>query len=97
MARRLLEAGGFTVVGEAGGGASALAAAAALGRDVVLLDVPAAGYAWFAVARRLAERAGRVVVVLTSSRSGSGAGSAARAGAGCGFHYKGRAVRGSVR
>jgi two-component system nitrate/nitrite response regulator NarL len=69
MARRLLEAGGFSVVGEAGDGASALAAAAALGPDVVLLDVLLPDMDGFAVARCLAERPGRPVVVLTSSRS----------------------------
>jgi two-component system nitrate/nitrite response regulator NarL len=69
MARRLLEAGGFSVVGEAGDGASALAAAAALGPDVVLLDVLLPDMDGFAVARCLAERPGGAVVVLTSSRS----------------------------
>ena len=39
LARRLLEAGGFTVVGEAADRDSALAAATALSPEVVLLDV----------------------------------------------------------
>jgi two-component system nitrate/nitrite response regulator NarL len=69
MACRVLEAGGFTVVGEAGDGASALAAVAALDPDVVLLDVLLPDTDGFAVAGRLAECPRRPVVVLTSSRS----------------------------
>jgi two-component system nitrate/nitrite response regulator NarL len=69
LARRLLEAGGFRVVGEAWDGASALAAAAALAPDLVLLDVLLPDTDGFAVAGRLAERADRPVVVLTSSRA----------------------------
>jgi CheY-like chemotaxis protein len=70
MARRLLEAGRFTMVGEAGDGA--LAALAALGPDVVLLDVLLPDMDGFAMARRLAERPGRRVAALTSSRSCAG-------------------------
>jgi two-component system nitrate/nitrite response regulator NarL len=69
MARRVLEAGGLTVIGEAWDGTSALAAVAALDPDVVLLDVLLPDIDGFAVARRLAERPSRPVVVLTSSRS----------------------------
>ncbi len=68
FARRLLEAGGFTVVGEAEDGAAGLAAVEALRPAVVLLDVLLPDTDGFAVARRLAERADRPVVVLTSSR-----------------------------
>jgi two-component system nitrate/nitrite response regulator NarL len=69
MARRVLEAGGFTVIGEAWDGMSALAAVSALVPDVVLLDVLLPDVDGFAVARSLAERSDRPVVVLTSSRS----------------------------
>ena len=69
MARRVLEAGGFRVVGEAWDGTSALAAVATLDPDLVLLDVLLPDFDGFVVARRLAEHARRPVVVLTSSRS----------------------------
>ena len=68
FARRLLEAGGFTVVGEAEDGASALAAVEALRPELVLLDVVLPDTDGFAVAERLAERSDGPVVVLTSSR-----------------------------
>jgi CheY-like chemotaxis protein len=68
LARRLLEAGGFTVVGEAADGASALAAATALRPEVVLLDVLLPDLDGFAVARRLAAQDEPPLVVLTSSR-----------------------------
>jgi DNA-binding NarL/FixJ family response regulator len=64
FARRMLEAGGLTVVGEAEDGASAVAAAGRLDPDVVLLDVQLADEDGFAVAEQLA---GRAAVVLTSS------------------------------
>jgi two-component system nitrate/nitrite response regulator NarL len=68
LARRLLEAGGFTVVGEAADGASALAAAHELRPQLVLLDVLLPDMDGLTVARRLATRTERPLVVLTSSR-----------------------------
>ena len=68
FARRLLEAGGYTVVGEAADGSSALAAVEALRPELVLLDVVLPDTDGFAVAERLAERSDGPVVVLTSSR-----------------------------
>ena len=68
FARRLLEAGGFTVVGEADDGASALAAVEALRPEFVLLDIVLPDTDGFAVAERLAEKRGGPVVILTSSR-----------------------------
>jgi len=68
FARRLLEAGGFTVVGEADDGASALAAVETLQPEVVLLDIVLPDIDGFAVAERLAENGDERVVVLTSSR-----------------------------
>jgi DNA-binding NarL/FixJ family response regulator len=69
MARRLLEAGGFAVVGEAWDAASAVSAVTELAPDLVLLDVLLPDVDGFAVARCLAERPDGPVVVLTSSRS----------------------------
>ena len=71
-ARVLLESEGYTVVGEAPDGHSALAAAGALEPDVVLLDINLPDIDGFAVASRLAEASGGgPVVVLTSSRDSS--------------------------
>jgi DNA-binding NarL/FixJ family response regulator len=69
FARRLLEAGGFVVVGEAGNGASALAGARDTCPDLVLLDVLLPDANGFEVAERLAAEPRPPVVVLTSSRS----------------------------
>jgi DNA-binding NarL/FixJ family response regulator len=71
LARRLLQAAGFSVVGEAGDGASALASARELRPDVVLLDVLLPDTTGFAVADALAADPDGPVVVLTSSRSAS--------------------------
>src|SRR5262249_18592549 len=68
FARRLLQAGGYTVVGEAEDGASALAAVAELRPELVLLDVMLPDIDGFAVAARLAEDGEGPGVVLTSSR-----------------------------
>ena len=85
FARRLLEADGFTVVGEAADGASGLAAAETLRPAVVLLDVLLPDTDGFAVAELLAEQASRPVVVLTSSRERSDLGSRLDASAATGF------------
>ena len=68
FARGLLEADGFTVVGEAADGEAALVAADVLQPELVLLDVVLPGIDGFAVAERLAGGVRPPVVVLTSSR-----------------------------
>jgi len=67
-AAALLAAEGFEVVGEAEDGASALALAAELAPDVVLLDVQLPDIDGFEVAARLRERGGDEAIVLVSSR-----------------------------
>lgn len=70
-ARLLLESEGYTVVGEAGDGASALAAARELMPEVILLDVQLPDSDGFDVASRLMDGEDAPVVVLTSSRNGA--------------------------
>jgi DNA-binding NarL/FixJ family response regulator len=67
-ARALLEAGGFDVLGEAGDGASALAAVGKLQPEIVLLDVQLPDLDGFAVAERLASDGVPAAIVLISSR-----------------------------
>jgi DNA-binding NarL/FixJ family response regulator len=72
FARALLEAEGYVVIGEAGNGASALDAVAALDPEVVLLDVALPDIDGFVVCDRLTARdARRPAIVLTSSRDAS--------------------------
>jgi DNA-binding NarL/FixJ family response regulator len=68
-ARRLLEAEGFDVIGEAADGQAAIAAAQRLQPDLVLLDVQLPDLNGFEVAARLAALGLPPAVVLTSSRN----------------------------
>ena len=68
-ARRLLERGGYQVVGEAGDGHTGIAEADRLNPEVVLLDVYLPDIDGFDVAERLTSH-GAAVVILTSSRDG---------------------------
>ena len=68
LARRLLEARGFSVVGEAADGLEAVAVARELRPDVVLLDIQLPGIDGFEVTARLADGEAGPVVVLTSIR-----------------------------
>jgi CheY-like chemotaxis protein len=69
FATKLLEAGGFDVIGQADGGCAALTEVRRLQPDVVLLDVLLPDMSGFAVAEALAVESGRPLVVLVSSRS----------------------------
>jgi DNA-binding NarL/FixJ family response regulator len=72
MARALLEADGFEVVGEAETGVAGLSAAKELRPDLVLLDVQLPDFDGFEVAYRLTSGNGDApAVVLTSSRDAS--------------------------
>ena len=71
FARKLLESAGYVVVGDVEDGASALDAVGTLRPDVVLLDLLLPDMSGFDVAKALAERPERPLVVLTSSRSSS--------------------------
>ena len=68
-ARQLLEAEGFTVVGEAADGRKAIEAAQRLEPDLILLDIQLPDLDGFEVAARLAALGLRSTVVLTSSRA----------------------------
>ena len=67
-ARMLLEAEGYSVVGEAETGAEALARSRALAPDLVVLDVNLPDLDGFDVAARLTSEDGAPAVVLVSSR-----------------------------
>ncbi len=71
MARRLLVADGFDVVGEAVDGASGIDAARALRPDVVLLDVQLPDVDGFRIAQALVGEPLSLAVVLVSSRAGN--------------------------
>ena len=88
LARALLEADGFTVVGEADDGASAVAAASELRPDVVLIDVYLPDARGWELARPVSEAGGGSAVVLTSSRDVSSFGRRLQASAARGFLAK---------
>jgi DNA-binding NarL/FixJ family response regulator len=86
-ARRLLEADGYVVVGEAADGTAALAAVDDLAPEVVLLDVALPDLDGFEVARRLSGADGPAVV-LTSSRDWASVGDLVRDSGARGFVAK---------
>jgi two-component system nitrate/nitrite response regulator NarL len=88
LARRLLQAEGFEVVGEAEHGHAALAAVERFHPDVVLLDVLLPDIDGFEVAARMAEQPLRPRVVLTSSREAQEFGDRVQTSAAVGFVQK---------
>jgi DNA-binding NarL/FixJ family response regulator len=88
-ATALLTAEGFEVVGEAEDGASALAAAAELAPELVLLDVQLPDIDGFEVARRLLAQDPELPIVLVSSRDKSQYGGLIEASGARGFVSKG--------
>jgi DNA-binding NarL/FixJ family response regulator len=88
-ARRMLEAEGYTVVGEAEDGAAALEAVRELDPDLVLLDVQLPDLDGFEVAWRLSAAGGRSAIVLTSTRESSDFGEEIAASPARGFVTKG--------
>ncbi len=88
-ARRMLEADGYAVVGEAEDGAGAIEAARELGPDLVLLDVQLPDIDGFEVAERLRARSGGPAIVLTSTRERSDFGAEIAASPVQGFVTKG--------
>ena len=68
VARAVLEAEGFDVVGEAADGKSALVASRVLNPDVVLLDVALPDLDGFTVCDRLTRDGTGPAIVMTSSR-----------------------------
>jgi DNA-binding NarL/FixJ family response regulator len=86
-ARMLLEAEGYSVVGEAKDGTSALVAAGRLVPEIVLLDINLPDLDGFQVADRL--RGGPSEVVLISSRDASDYGNSIQDSGARGFIAKG--------
>jgi DNA-binding NarL/FixJ family response regulator len=96
-ARALLEAEGFTVVGEAADGAEALAKTDELRPDVVLLDVQLPDLDGFEVTRRLCSNGTSPAIVLVSSRDAADYGDLISASGARGFVPKGELTGAALR
>ena len=88
VARRVLEAHGFQVVGEAADGESALEAVRELRPEIVLLDVQMPGIDGFEVASRLTANGDAPAIVITSSREGDDFGPLVEQSGARGFVHK---------
>jgi DNA-binding NarL/FixJ family response regulator len=95
-ARRMLEAGGYTVIGEATDGEAAIAAVAELDPDLVLLDVQLPDIDGFEVATRLLALGASAEIVLTSSRDGADFGAAVAESPARGFIAKAELSRATL-
>jgi CheY-like chemotaxis protein len=89
-ARRMLEDGGYVVVGEAENGAAALAAARDLSPDLILLDIQLPDLDGFEVASRLRAAGESAAIVLTSSRERTDFGNEIATSPADGFVTKGK-------
>jgi two-component system nitrate/nitrite response regulator NarL len=85
FAGRLLEGGGYEVIGAASTGVEALAAAGALSPDVILLDVNLPDASGFEVAAQLASERPHTAVLLTSTHGRDDFERLALASGACGF------------
>lgn len=85
----MLEASGYSVIGEAADGEAALAAVRELDPDLVLLDVQLPDIDGFEVAARLRDSAAAPTIVLTSSRDRADFGDALAESPAAGFIAKG--------
>ena len=97
QAQDLLEADGFTVIGQAEDGASGLEAARSLRPDFVLLDIGLPDVEGFEVARGLAIDGPPPLVVLTSSRDARAYGRRLANGHALGFIPKERISGAAIR
>jgi DNA-binding NarL/FixJ family response regulator len=88
QARRLLEAEGYSVVGEASDGRGALAAVRSLRPDLVLLDIGLPDSDGFDVARSIGRIEAPPRVILISSRDAAAYGPRIRASGARGFVTK---------
>jgi DNA-binding NarL/FixJ family response regulator len=88
-ARTLLDSEGFEVVGEAADGGSAVALAAELEPDLVLLDIQLPDSDGFVVAERLLAADPHLRIVLVSSRDRSSYGQLIEESGAIGFVEKG--------
>jgi DNA-binding NarL/FixJ family response regulator len=87
-ARRLLEADGFTVVGEAADGAAGIEEARRLEPDLVLLDLHLPDTSGFAVSTALTGESPAPVVIITSTRDSEDFGALAQRSGARGFVSK---------
>ena len=87
-ARRLLEAGGYSVIAEAADGSAGVSAAAESRPDLALVDVQLPDFDGFEVARRLHEAGETPEIVLISSRERADFGSLVETSGALGFVSK---------